>query len=408
MALIVQKFGGTSVADTIRIQTIAKIILREYEAGHKLVIVVSAMAGVTNSLIAKCSEVSQLNSYEHMQEYDAVVGSGEILTSGLVALELQRLGLKARSLQGWQIPILTDDVFANAQVDSINSEFIHDLLSEGIIPVITGFQGVTNKKQLTTLGKGGSDTTAALMAAAIGADRADIYTDVIGVFSADPRVVHDAIKIDYITCEQMLTLSSYGAKVLHPRAALAAARYKFDMKILSSFEDNPGTLISSKNFDREHNMEKRLITAVTSNKNIIQVNITCAPDSFPEIINKFTEEGLIVDKIEIYDYNKINLVASLADKNKFQTTLDNLKGLSKILIYDIKSNISTVTAVGYGIKNDSGICFNIISLLSNQQIKVKEIDLTETRFTVVLEDQDTEKTIKLLHKHFRLNDQKDG
>ena len=186
MALIVQKFGGTSVADTIRIQTIAKIILKEYEAGHKLVIVVSAMAGVTNSLIAKCSEVSQLNSYEQMQEYDAVVGSGEILTSGLVALELQRIGLKARSLQGWQIPILTDNVFANAQVDSINSDFIHDLLSEGIIPVITGFQGVTSKKQLTTLGKGGSDTTAALVAAAIGADRADIYTDVTGVFSADP------------------------------------------------------------------------------------------------------------------------------------------------------------------------------------------------------------------------------
>jgi aspartate kinase len=343
-----------------------------------------------------------------MQEYDAVVGSGEILTTGLVALELQRVGLKARSLQGWQIPILTDNVFANAQVDSINSDFIHDLLSEGIIPVITGFQGVTSKKQLTTLGKGGSDTTAALVAAAIGADRADIYTDVTGVFSADPRVVHDAIKIDYITCEQMLTLSSYGAKVLHPRAALAAARYKFDMKILSSFDDNPGTLISSKNFDMESKMEKRLITAITSNKNIIQIDITCAPDSFSEVINKFTEEGLIVDKIEIYAHNKINLIASLADKNKFQATLDNLKSTSKILIYDIKSNISTVTAVGYGIKNYSGICFDIITLLSNQQIKVKGIDLTETRFTVVLEDQDTEKAIKLLHKHFRLNNKKDG
>ncbi len=403
MALIVQKFGGTSVADIARIQTVAGIISREYAAGHKLVIVVSAMAGVTNSLISSCSEVSQLNSYNHMREYDAVVSSGEILTSGLIALELQRLGLKARSLQGWQIPILTDDVFANAQVKSINSEFIHRLLKENVIPVITGFQGVTDEKQLTTLGKGGSDTTAALIAAAIGADRADIYTDVIGVFSADPRVVHDASKIDYISIDQMLALSSFGAKVLHPRAALAVARYKFDMRILSSFDDDPGTLISSKNFDMRSKMENRIITAITSNKNIIQIELDCVPTSLSEIVKKFAEEGLIVDKVEICDANKMSLVASLSDKNKFEAVLYDLKNLSKILNYNIKSNISTVTAVGYGIKNDNGICFDIIDLLNAQQIKLKEIDVTETKFTVILEDQDTEKAIKLLHKHFKIN-----
>ncbi len=402
MALIVMKFGGTSVADVPRIQKVAKIILKEYEAGHKLVVIVSAMAGVTNSLISRCNEVSKLNSYNHMQEYDAVVGSGEILTSGLVALELQKLGLKARSIQGWQIPILTDDVFANAKVESINSEFIHNLLENGIIPVITGFQGVTNNQQITTLGKGGSDTTAALVGAAIGAARVDIYTDVLGVFTADPRIIHDASKIDYISTDQMLTLSSYGAKVLHPRAALAAARYKFDMRVLSSFEDNPGTLISSKNFDKRFSMENRLITAITSNKNIIQIEITFMPSSFVEVINKFTEECLIVDKVKICNSDKMVLVAALADKNKFEVILDGLKSLSKILIYDIKSNISTVTAVGYGIKNDNGICFDIIDLLSKQQIKIKEIDLTETSFTATLEDQDTEKAIKLLHKHFKI------
>jgi aspartate kinase len=402
MALIVMKFGGTSVADVPRIQKVAKIILKEYEAGHKLVVVVSAMAGVTNSLISRCNEVSKLNSYNHMQEYDAVVGSGEILTSGLVALELQKLGLKARSIQGWQIPILTDDVFANAKVESINSEFIHNLLENDIIPVITGFQGVTNNQQITTLGKGGSDTTAALVGAAIGAERVDIYTDVLGVFTADPRIIHDASKIDYISTDQMLTLSSYGAKVLHPRAALAAARYKFDMRVLSSFEDNPGTLISSKNFDKRFSMENRLITAITSNKNIIQIEITFMPSSFVEVINKFTEECLIVDKVKICNSDKMVLVAALADKNKFEVILDGLKSLSKILIYDIKSNISTVTAVGYGIKNDNGICFDIIDLLSKQQITIKEIDVTETSFTATLEDQDTEKAIKLLHKHFKI------
>jgi aspartate kinase len=402
MALIVMKFGGTSVADVPRIQKVAKIILKEYEASHKLVVVVSAMAGVTNSLISRCNEVSKLNSYDHMQEYDAVVGSGEILTSGLVALELQKLGLKARSIQGWQIPILTDDVFANAKVESINSEFIHNLLENDIIPVITGFQGVTNNQQITTLGKGGSDTTAALVGAAIGAERVDIYTDVLGVFTADPRIIHDASKIDYISTDQMLTLSSYGAKVLHPRAALAAARYKFDMRVLSSFEDNPGTLISSKNFDKRFSMENRVITAITSNKNIIQIEITFMLSSFVEVINKFTEECLIVDKVKICNSDKMVLVAALADKNKFEVILDGLKSISKILIYDIKSNISTVTAVGYGIKNDNGICFDIIDLLSKQQITIKEIDVTETSFTATLEDQDTEKAIKLLHKHFKI------
>jgi aspartate kinase len=205
MALIVQKFGGTSVADIPRIQKVAQIILKEYEADNKLVVVVSAMAGVTNSLISRCNEVSKLNSYDHMQEYDAIVASGEILTSGLLALELQRIGLKARSIQAWQIPILTDDVFANAKVESINSSFIHELLENNVIPVITGFQGVTINKQITTIGKGGSDTTAALVAAAIGASRLDIYTDVIGVFTADPRIIHDASKIDYISTDQMLT-----------------------------------------------------------------------------------------------------------------------------------------------------------------------------------------------------------
>lgn len=402
MSLIVQKFGGTSVADISRIQKVAKIVLKEQENANKLVVVVSAMAGVTNSLISKCSEVSQLNSYDHMKEYDAVVGSGEILTSGLLALELQRLGIKARSLQAWQIPILTDDVFANAKVESINSEFIHELLENDIIPVITGFQGVTTSKQITTLGKGGSDTTAALIGAAIRADRVDIYTDVIGVFTADPRVVHEASKIDYISTDQMLTLSGYGAKVLHPRAVLAAARYKFDMRVLSSFEDDVGTLISSKISDERVKMENRIITAITSNKNIIQIDIICIPSSFETVIKKFTEESLIVDKMEIQDADKIILVAALADKNKFEAILRSLQDSSKILTYEIKTNISMVTAVGYGIKNDNGICFEIIDLLGKQQIKIKEIDATETSFTAVMEDQDTEKAIKLLHKHFKI------
>lgn len=402
MALIVQKFGGTSVSDIKRIKKVARIILKEYENENKLIVVVSAMAGVTNSLINKCREVSQLNSYCNMQEYDAVISNGEDVTSGLVALELQKLGIKSRSVQAWQLPILTDEVFGNAKIQSINSEFIFELVKNEVIPVISGFQGVTISKQITTLGKGGSDITASLLAAQIGADRVDIYTDVSGVFSADPRVVNNASKIDYISIDQMLILSSYGAKVLHPRAALAAARYKFDMRVLSSFDNNSGTLISSKKFDKRFKVENKLITAITSNKNIIQVEIICCPNSFIEVIKKFKEESLVIDKIDIQDINKIILIASLADKNKFEVILQMLKTMSKILLYNIKSNISTVTAVGYGIKNDNGICFEIIDLLHKQKITIKKIDITETHFTATLEDQDTERAIKLLYKHFKI------
>lgn len=398
MALIVQKFGGTSVSDIERIKKVGQIVLKEQQAGNQLVVVVSAMAGVTNLLSSKCNEVSELNCYDHMQEYDAVVGSGEILTSGLLALKLQRLGLKARSLQGWQIPIITNDNFGNARVESINTDFLHNLIAEGIIPVITGFQGVTPKGQITTLGKGGSDTTAALVSAALKADRADIYTDVVGVFTTDPRVVNTAFKINTIGAKQMLSICMHGAKVLHPRAALAVVRYKFDMRILSSFEENEGTLISSKNTDNGvSNMEDRKITAITSNKNILQIEIILSSNSFTEVLKSFAKEGLNIDKLEFDFASKLSLIISIADKNKFEANIQHLKTIGKILNYTINSNISTITLVGYGIKSDNGFCFKILDLLNENQIKTKAIDVTETEFTAILEDQDTEKAIKILH-----------
>ncbi len=399
MALIVQKFGGTSVADIDRIRKVGQIILKEHRAGHKLVIVVSAMAGVTNSLISKCSEISVLNSYAHMQEYDSIVGSGEILSSGLLALELQMLGLKSRALQAWQIPIITDDNFGSARVEFINSSFLKELVDSDIIPVITGFQGVTKDKQITTLGKGGSDTTAALIAAAINADGAHIYTDVAGIFTADPRIVHEAEKINYISTKMMLDLSSYGAKVLHPRAALAAYRYKFNIQILSSFEDNIGTLISDE-IENEINMENRLISAITSNKNLLKIEIIVPESSFKEVIDKFIEDGLSADKMDITNNNHIKLIANLTDKNKFEVVLNYLQSQDKIINYKISSDVSTVTIVGYGIKDNNGLCFEIMNLLNQHNIQIKHFDVDETRFTGYFEEQDTEKAIKLFHQHF--------
>ena len=225
MGIIVQKFGGTSVADLTRIENVAKLVKAELESGNQVIAVVSAMAGATNSLITQCAELSRLDELNSLQEYDAAIASGEIVTSALLALQLQSIGIKARSLQGWQVPIETNRAHVNAQIVNINPQKLSELLRQGITPVITGFQGVSIDGDITTLGKGGSDTTAAIIAASLNAERCDIYTDVDGIYTADPRVVHNAKKIDIINIDELYALCSSGAKVLHPRAALAAKRY---------------------------------------------------------------------------------------------------------------------------------------------------------------------------------------
>ncbi len=397
MALIVQKFGGTSVASIERIKAVGKIIFAEHNAGNNVVVVVSAMAGVTNSLISKCYEILNLQSTENFQEYGAIVSSGEILTSGLLALELQKIGLKGRSFQGWQIPIITDDIFLNAKVESVNSALLTESVKNNVIPIITGFQGITKNNKLTTLGKGGSDTTAALLGAAIGADRVDIYTDVRGVFDSDPRVIHNAHKIDKMSAQLMLELSSHGAKILHSRAALAAYRYKFDMRILSSFEADSGTLITNKYNDKNH-MEHREITAITSNKNLLQIIIDFATKDFSDITKILSKANLTINKFEILSPGKISLISDLSDKNKIESILETMQSDKKISNYNIKSDIATVTMVGYGIKNDANLCFEITDILNQNEFQPIKIDLSETICSIFLEEKYTETAIKLLHK----------
>ena len=396
MAIIVQKFGGTSVADIKRIKNVATIIKSEYMAGNHVVVIVSAMAGVTNSLISKCSQVSDLDSLEALREYDAAIASGEIVTSALLALELQKLKLNAKSMQGWQIPIRTDNVHGNAQAIDIPSNSLKNILANGVIPVVTGFQGIANGGNITTLGKGGSDTSAALIAASLQAERCDIYTDVDGIYSADPRVVHDAKKIDQIDINELCILCSSGAKVLHPRAALAAKRYGFKLRILSSFNMNEGTIVEEK----ESYMEKRKVTAITSNKNLLKIDISHKEANLSDICREFADNSIQIEQMNNIDNSNSYIISNLSDKAKCSSILENLKNNSKIVNYKLNANISTVTIVGYGIKNDSSLTWQVIDILNSNKIKIMSSQADDIKMSILINDQDNEKVIKLLHGSF--------
>lgn len=395
MEIIVQKFGGTSVADLDRIKNVASIVESEIIRGNKVIVVVSAMAGVTNSLISKCNQISKLNSAHSLREYDAAIASGEIITSSLLALQLQELGVKAKSMQGWQVPIKTDSAYSNAQAIDVSPNILMNMIDNGITPVITGFQGVAENGDITTLGKGGSDTSAAIIAASLKADRCDIYTDVEGIYSADPRVVQSAQKIDAINIDELCILCSSGAKVLHPRAALAAKRYGFNLRILSSFSSNSGTIVKTKEID----MEKREITAITSNKNLLKIDVVGENNSLSNLFKRFADDLIQIEQTNIFN-SESYIIANLSDKAKCTLILDELKNNSGIVNYSLNTNISSVTIVGYGIKNDSGLTWKVIDILDRNGIQIISTQASDIKMSLLINDQDNEKAIKLLHDSF--------
>ncbi|MCF8494554.1 MAG: aspartate kinase [Rickettsiaceae bacterium] len=395
MGIIVQKFGGTSVANLTRIRNVANHIKMQLDSGNQVIAVVSAMAGATNYLITQCTELSRLDELNSLQEYDAAVASGEIVTSALLALQLQSMGIRGKSLQGWQVPIETTKSHGNANVVNINSDKLNKLLSQGITPIITGFQGVSIDGDITTLGKGGSDTTAALLAAAVNAQSCDIYTDVDGIYTADPRVVHGARKIDVINIDELYALCSAGAKVLHPRAALAAKRYGFKLRILSSFNNLEGTTTTT----GINNMENRQITAITSNKNLLKIEIEHKVQNFAHIFEDFMKEQVSIEQTFSFGKDTSIIIANLVDKNKCEKLLNNLKNNWLLTKYSIEANISSVTIVGYGIKNDSGLVWKIIELLNNNNVNILSTDFSDIKMSLVVNDHDNEKVIKLLHEY---------
>ncbi|WP_016770325.1 aspartate kinase [Rickettsia sibirica] len=401
MALIIQKFGGTSVANIDRIKKIVPIIKTEIAKNNQVIVVVSAMAGVTNQLVTLCNEVSSLNNISQFAEYDVALSSGEIVTASLLALALQEEDIKARSFLAWQLPMLTDNNHSKALVESITTDLLEKYLQLNTIPIIAGFQGINKSNRLTTLGRGGSDTTAALIAAAMKADRCDIYTDVEGIFTADPRIIPNAKKIKEIDFLEMLELASSGAKVLHPRAGELVMRYKIDMRVLSTFSpDTEGTLITSK----DKNMENGIINSITSNKNLLKISVKSISLSFLQVANMITQNNNHIEFMqEIKNNEEYSFITNLTDKNNLQALLTNLKEDKQIQDFTFDTEIATISLIGYGIKNDCKLLETILSKLTNDNIDVHMIQLSEVKITLFINDQDVEKTIFNLYNLFKIS-----
>lgn len=391
MALIIQKFGGTSVATIDRIKKIIPIIKTEIAKNNQVIIVVSAMAGVTNQLVTLCNEVSSLNKSSQLVEYDVALSSGEIVTASLLALALQEENINARSFLAWQLPILTDDNHSKALVESVDTKLLNECLQQDIIPIIAGFQGINKHNRLATLGRGGSDTTAALIAAAMKANRCDIYTDVEGVFVADPRIIPKAKKINEIDFSEMLELALSGAKVLHPRAAEIVMRYQIDMRILSTFAPETGcTLITSK----DKIMEKRIISGITSNKNLLYITIESSSLDFIQVASIIAQNNNHIELMQEIEPNKrYSFITNLTEKNSLHILLTNLKNNNQITNFNFDTEIATVSIIGHGIKNDLKLLEVILLKLAKDNINVQMIQISEIKIILLINDKQVEKTI---------------
>ncbi|MFL6856371.1 MAG: aspartate kinase [Allosphingosinicella sp.] len=411
MARIVMKFGGTSMAGIERIRHVAGLVKREAEAGHQVAVVVSAMAGETDRLIQFCREASSL--YDP-REYDVVVASGEQVTSGLLAITLQGMGLNARSYMGWQLPIRASG-HAAALIDHIEADVLERVFAEGGLAVIPGFQGVTEAGDVATLGRGGSDTSAVALAAAIGADRCDIYTDVEGVFTTDPRIVPRARKLRAVTYEEMLELASVGAKVLQTRSVGLAMRYNLPVQVLSSFEDRPGTLIVGDDRIEDMNMERQLVTGIAHDKNEAKITLTGLPDrpgTVAAIFQPLAAASINVDMIvqsarpgEASDLTFTVPTASLAQSVAELEKAKEEIGFDRLLT---DTDVVKISAVGIGMRSNAGIAALMFRTLAERGINILAITTSEIKVSVLIPEEYTELAVRVLHTAYGLDDIGEG
>jgi aspartate kinase len=420
VARIVMKFGGTSMAGSERIRRVANIVRRQQAAGHEVAVVVSAMAGETDRLVNFCREANPL--YDPA-EYDVVVASGEQVTSGLLALTLQALGCKARSWLGWQLPIRTDDAHAKARIGEIDSEALLASMAAGEIAVIPGFQGVTDDNRITTLGRGGSDTSAVAVAAAIGADRCDIYTDVDGVYTTDPRIVAKARKLKYVTYEEMLELASVGSKVLQTRSVSLAMKEGVRVQVLSSFIDDdatpadeiPGTMIVSDEelakIQEDLDMERQLITGIAADKNEAKVILTRVPDrpgAVATIFGPLAQANINVDMI-IQNVGRdkgetdVTFTVPSADLLRAQTLLEAQKeaiGFNRIIT---DGKVAKISVVGVGMKSHAGVAATMFRALADRGINIQAISTSEIKVSVLIDEDETELAVRVLHTAYEMD-----
>ncbi len=402
------KFGGTSMAGIERIRHVAGLVKREAEAGHQVAVVVSAMAGETDRLIQFCREASSL--YDP-REYDVVVASGEQVTSGLLAITLQGMGLNARSYMGWQLPIRTSG-HAAALIEGIDAQVLERVFGEGGIAVIPGFQGVSDQGDLTTLGRGGSDTSAVALAAAIKADRCDIYTDVDGVYTTDPRIVPRARKLPLITFEEMLELASVGAKVLQTRSVGLAMREKMPIRVLSSFDDRPGTMVVGDEELEKYEMERKLVTGIAYDKNEARVTLTGLPDrpgTVAAIFAPLAEANINVDMIvqSVPRSGAPSTLTFTVPTASLARSVDSLRaGRDAIGFDDIltDTDVVKVSAVGVGMRSNAGIAAMMFRTLADRGINILAITTSEIKVSVLIPEDYTELAVRVLHTAYGLDD----
>ena len=420
MGRIVMKFGGTSMAGSDRIRRVANIVRRQQAAGHEVAVVVSAMAGETDRLVNFCREANPL--YDPA-EYDVVVASGEQVTSGLLAMTLQALGCPARSWLGWQLPIHTDDAHAKARIEDMDSEALLASMAAGEVAVIPGFQGLSPQGRITTLGRGGSDTSAVAVAAAIGADRCDIYTDVDGVYTTDPRIVAKARKLKFVTYEEMLELASVGSKVLQTRSVSLAMKEGVRVQVLSSFIDDdatpadqiPGTMIVSDEelakLQEDLDMERQLITGIAADKNEAKVILTRVPDrpgAVATIFGPLANANINVDMI-IQNVGRdkgetdVTFTVPAADLLRAQTLLEAQKaaiGYNRIIT---DSKVAKISVVGVGMKSHAGVAATMFRALADRGINIQAISTSEIKVSVLIDEDETELAVRVLHTAYGMD-----
>ncbi len=408
MARIVLKFGGTSVADMGRIERAAGKIAREVALGHEVAVVVSAMSGVTNQLADHCNAITPI--YD-AREYDTVVSSGEQVTAGLMAIAIQKLGIEARSWLGWQVPILCSEVHGKARIEDIDSSKMLRHLGRDQVAVLAGFQGITERNRIATLGRGGSDTTAVALAAALEADRCDIYTDVDGVYTTDPRIVKRAKKIKKISYEEMLELASLGAKVLQTRSVEMAYKRDVPIQVLSSFDDAIGSDLVGTLVTREEDiMEKQVVNGVAYDKNeakITLINVPDIPGVAAEVFGPLTDCDINVDMIvqNVSSDGKVTNITFTVPKEDLDRATECIKNIDKLKGADVRSDkdIVKISVVGIGMISHAGVAKVMFQTLADKGINIQVIATSEIKISVIIDKEYLELAVRALHTAYGLD-----
>ena len=399
--IIVQKFGGTSVGSVERIAEVAKIVEKSVQENN-IIVVVSAMSGETNRLIGLAKSFGE---NPNKREFDALVSTGEKVSASLLAIALNQIGIKAKSFSAAQISMKTTNNFSKAKILDIDDKKILDTLADGYIPIITGFQGITETGDVTTLGRGGSDTTAVAIAASVKAKQCDIYTDVDGIYTTDPRMVPNAKKLDAISMEEMLEMAGKGAKVIQIRAVEFANKFNVPVRVLSSFEHGNGTLIYLKD---DNNMENALVSGIAFQKDQVKITlhgVTDTPGIAYQILGPLSDENIevdvIVQNVSVNGKTDFTFTVSEEDKSNAEAVLQNLKDVT----YDdliIDSDVAKVSLVGVGMRTHAGVASTAFKALSDNEINIQMISTSEIKITIVIKEGALESAVKALHSAFEL------